>query len=124
VWESQFGGPGLLAGSESAQSAAQSSSVEPTPEPALASGELVDVALALALAEAASRDPGASEVVRYSLVDEYSSTELSQLRDSGLRSGLANRETTGSPLVDERESSAAPSPWEVALDKVFTSVFE
>ena len=98
--------------------------IEPASQPSLASSELADVALAVALAEEADWVFGKREFVAHSPPLEFFSAEPSRRSDSVASPGISSSASTSTPRDDERHSPKEPSPWEDALDEAFASVFE
>jgi len=133
-WEDQYGLAEPLAAlevfatSESVESAPLNTATSSTPAsvaaPLLANGDLVDVALAVALAEEADGVSGKREFVAHSPPLEFFSTEPILRSDSVASPSISSSATTSTPSDDERHSPEGPSPWEDALDEAFASVFE
>ncbi len=97
---------------------------EPLAEPLLASGDLVDVPLAVALAEEADWVFGKREFVAHSPPLEFFSTELIGRSDMQPATSFSSPANTSATSTQESESPDWPSPWEDALDEVFASIFE
>ena len=119
VWELQYGTAAPIVAVTSALIAS-----EPTSQPSLASGDLVDVALAMALAEEANGASGKREFVAHSPPLEFFSAEQIGRSDSVSAPSISSSATTSTLRDDERQSPEGPSPWEDALDEAFASVFE
>jgi hypothetical protein len=119
VWELQYGSAAPLVAAATALIA-----TEPVAEPSLTSSDLVDVALAVALAEEADGISGKREFVAHSPQLEFFSVEQIGRTDSVSALSISSSATTGTPRDDERQSPEGPSPWEDAVDELFASVFE
>jgi len=124
VWELQYGTAAPIVTAASAPISAESFSTELSPEPSLANGDLVDVALAVALAEESDWVFGKSKFVAHSPPLEFFSAELIGRNDSVSGPGISSSVTTSTPSDDERRSPEGSNPWEDALDEVFASVFK
>ncbi|MCH8840787.1 MAG: hypothetical protein IH831_08960, partial [Planctomycetes bacterium] len=124
IWELQYGTAAPIVAATSASISAESFSTGPLAEPSLASGELADLALAVALAEEANGASGKREFVAHSPPLEFFSAEQIGRSTSVSGSSVSSSATTSTPRDDERQSPEGPSPWEDALDEAFASVFE
>ena len=119
VWELQYGTAAPLVTATSATISADQPS-----EPSPARVDLVDVALAVALAEKEDGDSRKREFVAHSPQLEFFSAEQLGRTDSVSGLSISSSATTGTPRDDERQSPEGPSPWEDAVDELFASVFE
>ena len=90
----------------------------------IASSDLVDVALAVALEEEAGRESSPKEVLAHSPPLEFFTA--GPMRQSDFVSGLSisSSATTSTRRTQERQSPEESSPWEDALDGLFASIFE
>jgi len=122
VWEGQYGLAEPLAALE-AFAAGESAPVEspplgiatpstpaPAAEPSLADGDLVDLALAVALEPQAEGSSGKQEPVADLPPLELYSSEPIQRSDYVTGLGISNSATTSTPRGDERQSPEGPSP--------------
>jgi len=128
VWELQFGTTVAPIAAVSTPISAQSFSTASTPTgPALttslASGDLVDVALAVALKEKADGAIGNREFVDHSSSQEYFSPEPIGRIGFQPASSISSPANIGATSAEESESPEPPVPWEDAFDEVFASVF-
>jgi hypothetical protein len=123
VWELQYGTTAPLVAAASAPISAESFSTEPVGGSSLASSDLVDVALTVALAEEADGVSGKREFVAYSPALEFFSAEPIRQSDSVPGSDISSS-ATNTTRADESQSLKGPSPWEDAVDEVFASVFK
>ena len=119
VWESQYGTAAPLVAAATALIA-----TEPVAEPSLTSSDLVDVGLAVVLAEEADGVSGEREFVAHSPQLEFFTVEQIGRTDSVSALSISSSATTGTPRDDERQSPEEPSPWEDALDEVFASAVQ
>ena len=129
VWELQFGTTAAPLAAVSTPISAQSFSTASTPtglalNTSLASGDLVDVALAVALAEGANGAFGKQEFVDHTSPLEYFSAEPIGQNGSRSASSISSPTNTGATSAEESESPEPPVRWEDALDEVFASIFE
>jgi len=119
VWELQFGTAAPIVAAATALIA-----TEPVVETSLASGDLVDLALAVALAEEANGVSGKLAFVERSSPLELFSAE--QIGQDALRPAPSFPGTPDTSTVSTLESGSSESPgsWEDAFDAVFASVFQ
>jgi hypothetical protein len=104
-------------------SAALLSRPAPVAEPSLASSDLIDLALAVVLAEESDGFSGNQEFVAHLPPLEFFSAKpigRSYMQSASSFSSPANTSATN---TQESESPNWPSPWEDAFDEVFASVF-
>jgi hypothetical protein len=119
LWQQQFGSAVPRVAAASALI-----STEPVAEPTLEISDLVDVALAGALAEEADGAVDMKEAVSHSSPLEFYLTESIQPSDSVMSSTISSPENPRTTHIHEQESAEAPSPWEDVVDEVFASIFD
>jgi len=119
VWELQFGTAAPLAAATSALIA-----TEPASQPSLTSGELADVALAVALGEEADGLSGEREFELHSRALEFFSAEPIGRSDMQPASSFSSPANTSATSTQETESPDWLILWEDAVDEVFASVFK